>query len=74
MRYFFHLMDEKEILRDTLGVEVEHLTDVEAAAIDIIREFRLQQAGRGRELLGWRLAVTDSGGAVVLLLPLSTSE
>ena len=69
-RYFFHLMDESEFLRDSLGVEVNHLSEVEAAAIEITREYRIQEAEREYELRNWKLAVTDSKGAVVLVLPL----
>lgn len=69
-RYFFHLTDESEFLGDSLGVEVNHLSEVEAAAIEIIREYRLQEAEREHELRNWKLAVTDAEGAVILLLPL----
>lgn len=69
-RYFFHLMDESEFLGDSLGVEVSQLSEVEAAAIEIIREYRIQEAEREYELRNWKLAVTDSKGAVILLLPL----
>lgn len=73
-RYFFHLMDESEILRDTLGVEVAHLAEVESAAIEVIREYRIQEAGREMELRSWKLAVTDSRGETILLLPLFAPE
>lgn len=69
-RYFFHLMDESEFLGDSLGVEVNRVSDVEAAAIEIIREYRIQEAEREYELRNWKLAVTDAEGAVILLLPL----
>jgi hypothetical protein len=69
-RYFFHLMDENELLRDSLGVEVAQLGEVESAAIAIIHEFRRQEASREHELCKWKLAVTDADGTVVLLLPL----
>ena len=73
-RYFFHLMDEKEFLGDALGVEVNQLAEVEAAAIEIIREYRIQEAEREYELRNWKLAVTDSEGAIILLLPLFAPE
>lgn len=69
-RYFFHLMDERELLRDSLGVEVDQLVEVESAAIDIIREYRIQESEREHELRNWKLAVTDGSGTIVLLLPL----
>lgn len=69
-RYFFHLMDESEFLGDSLGVVVNQLSEVEAAAIEIIREYRIQEAEREYELRNWKLAVTDAEGAVILLLPL----
>lgn len=72
-RYFFHLMDESELLRDSLGVEVDQLVEVESAAIDIIREYRIQEAEREHELRNWKLAVTDGNGTIVLLLPLFAS-
>jgi hypothetical protein len=69
-RYFFHLMDEGEFLRDSLGVEVGRLAELESATIEIIREHRIQEAGRELELRNWKLAVTDSHGVIILLLPL----
>jgi hypothetical protein len=69
-RYFFHLMDESEFLGDSLGVVVNQLSEVEAAAIEIIREYRIQEADRQDELRNWKLAVTDAEGTVILLLPL----
>jgi hypothetical protein len=73
IRYFFHLMDENEFLRDSLGVEVGQLAEVESAAIEIIREFRCNEASRQHELRNWKLAVTDSNGTIVVLLPLFAS-
>lgn len=69
-RYFFHLTDENEFLRDSLGVEVAHLGEVESAAIEILREFRQQEAHRMHELCHWKLAVTDGDGTIIVLLPL----
>lgn len=69
-RYFFHLMDESEFLGDSLGVVVNQLSEVEAAAIEIIHEYRVQEVDREYELRNWKLAVTDAEGAVILLLPL----
>ena len=69
-RYFFHLMDESEFLGDSLGVVVNQLSEVEAAAIEIIREYRIQEVEREYELRNWKLAVTDAEGAVILMLPL----
>jgi hypothetical protein len=51
-------------------VVVNQLSEVEAAAIEIIREYRIQEADRQDELRNWKLAVTDAEGAVILLLPL----
>ena len=59
-RYYFHLMDENEFLRDSLGVECGRLIEVESAAIEIVGEFRRQEASREHELRNWKLAVTDS--------------
>lgn len=73
-RYFFHLMDENELLRDSLGVEVAQLGEVESAAIEIIHEFRRQEASREHELRKWKLAVTDADGTVIVLLPLFAPE
>jgi hypothetical protein len=69
-RYFFHLMDESEFLRDSLGVEVNQFAEVESVAIAIIHEYRIQEAHREHELRNWKLAVTDAKGDVILLLPL----
>jgi hypothetical protein len=73
-RYYFHLMDESVFLRDSLGVECGRLIEVESAAIEIVGEFRRQEASRENELRYWKLAVTDSSGTVIFLLPLFAPE
>ena len=69
-RYFFHLIAEDRILSDPLGVEVGDFAELEAAALEAIREFRLEEPNREAELRGWRMAVTDSRGTIVVLLPI----
>ena len=67
-RYFFHLTDERLILRDAVGIEASDVREIETAAIDIIREFRIEEAGREHELRNWRLLVTDGDGRLIILL------
>lgn len=66
-------MDENEFLRDTLGVEVGQLDEVESAAIEMVREFRSQHAQRQQELRNWKLTVTDSDGKMIVVIPLFPS-
>ena len=69
-RYFFHLIADGRILSDPLGVEVGTFAEAEAAALEAIREFRMEEPNSEVELRGWRLAVTDARGEVVVLLPI----
>lgn len=70
MRYYFHLMGEDTLIWDSVGVEVAQFAPMEVAAIEIIQEFRREESGREQEFTNWKLAVTDSDGTIVVLLPL----
>lgn len=69
-RYFFHLIADGRILSDPLGVEVGTSADAEAAALEAIDEFRMEEPNRELELRGWSMAVTDARGEIVVLLPI----
>jgi hypothetical protein len=73
-RYYLYLMDAIEFLRDPLGVECGRLNKVESAAIENVGEFRRQEASREHELRNWKLAMTDSSGTMIFLLPLFAPE
>ena len=73
IRYYFHLIDESQILGDPVGVEVGQLAEVESVAIEMVREFRVEEAHRIDELHDWKLAVSDSDGNIVIILPLFPS-
>jgi hypothetical protein len=74
IRCHFHLLGRDKFIWDPVGVEVAQLAQAESVAIDIIREFRREELSRERELRDWKLAVTDSEGTIVVVLPLLASD
>ena len=55
-RYYFHLVDSENIIRDDLGAVATDLADARQAATEIIDEFRREQAHRlpqGRTGSSW---------------------
>ncbi len=71
IRYFFHLVDSQNVIRDDLGVLATDLAEVHSAAAEIIKEFRAEQARRFPEWKGWRLVVTAESANFALVIPLA---
>ena len=62
-RYFFHLYNGDEAIRDEVGVEVGELDDVRDAFVQIIREMRRELSMS--DLDQWEVRVQDAAGTVV---------
>ncbi|HEX2135518.1 MAG TPA: hypothetical protein VHG30_06355 [Microvirga sp.] len=72
MRLFFHLVSEHETIPDMKGVEVADLSEAQAAALEVLREFRQRDPSVTGKFSGWTLRVTDAAGAVVFTLDLDS--
>lgn len=70
-RYYFHLIDSENIIRDDFGALAIDLAEAHRAAAEIIEEFRSEHAGRNDEWSDWKLVVTDDSSKFALVLPLA---
>jgi hypothetical protein len=67
-RYYFHLVDSQNVIRDDLGALAIDLADAHRAAAEIIEEFRRERVdGQWQD---WKLVVTDDSSKFALVLPL----
>jgi hypothetical protein len=73
-RYYFHLVDAREIIPDRTGVEVADLEEVRAVALAAIHQFRQEHPATAAKWQDWRIEVTDAQGAIALTLGLSDVE
>ncbi len=71
IRYYFHLVASHAVIRDEHGVLADDLADAHYAAVEIIKEFRVDQAHRHDEWRDWKLIVTDESAQFALILPLT---
>ena len=70
-RYYFHLVDRENVIRDDFGALAIDLADAHRAAAEIIEEFKLEQMHRSDQWHEWRLVVTDNSAQFALVLPLA---
>lgn len=70
-RYFFHLVDSQNVIRDDRGALATDLADAHRVAAEIIREFRIEQATRFDDWKDWRLVVMDESENFALIIPLA---
>ena len=70
-RYYFHLVDSHNVIRDDLGALAIDLADAHRAAAEIIEEFKIEQAHRYHDWHDWKLVVTDDSAQFALVLPLA---
>ena len=70
-RYYFHLVDSHNVIRDDLGALAIDLADAHRAAAEIIEEFKIEQAHRYHDWHDWKLVVTDDSAQFALALPLA---
>jgi hypothetical protein len=70
-RYYFHLFDSHNVIRDDLGTMAVDLDHAHRAAAEIIAEFKIDQGHRYHEWHDWKLVVTDDSAQFALVLPLA---
>jgi len=70
-RFYFHLVDGQNVIRDDLGALASDLADAHQGAAEIIEEFRSEQMGQHSQRTDWKLVVTDDTSEFALVLPLS---
>jgi hypothetical protein len=74
VRLHLHLADQRELIRDHEGIEVEDLNRARVEIVNAVHELRRETALTVQDWSGWRLDVTDAQGAVVLSLDLDTID
>jgi hypothetical protein len=77
-RFYFHLNNGEEVIRDEEGVLVLDADAALIAAMEIIQELRAEDSVSAAQWEGWRLEITDEAGKVIESLslddPLSTTS
>jgi hypothetical protein len=73
-RYYFHLVDAREIIPDGTGIEVADLEEVRAVALAAIHQFRQEHPATAAKWRDWRIEVTDAQGVIALTLKLGDHE
>jgi len=68
-RYFFHIKDEVETIRDEEGIEFHNLDAVRGEAIESARERMSGEVREGHGADGRTFVVTDEQGHTVLTFP-----
>jgi hypothetical protein len=69
MRYYFHLRDRRDLLRDREGVELAGLDAVRTTALTAARDTLSHEVKDGRVDLRCAIEVEDAAGALVHRLP-----
>ncbi len=70
-RYYFHLVDSHDVIRDHFGALAIDLVEAHRAAAEIVEEFKIEQAHRYHDWHDWKLVVTDDSAQFALVLPLA---
>ncbi len=70
-RYFLNQRQGERYLPDEEGSEHETLDQVRAEAIDAAREIMAERVRHGRQANHSQFEITDSAGAIVLIVPFS---
>ncbi|MCJ2095773.1 MULTISPECIES: DUF6894 family protein [unclassified Methylobacterium] len=68
-RFYFDVENDRERIRDDVGVEAESLEEALAEAHSVIEEMA-GSVGRGASGASWTLVVRDAAGSVVGRLPI----
>jgi hypothetical protein len=70
-RYYFHLVDGHNTIRDRDGIDVADLAEACAETIETVYEFRRDHSATAPDWTNWQTEVTDASGAIALTLNLS---
>jgi hypothetical protein len=77
-RFYFHLNNGEDMIRDEDGVLVSDVDAALIAAMEVIQELRAEDAVSAAEWHGWRLEIMDEASKVIESLslddPLSTKS
>ena len=74
MRYYFHLTNGHEAIRDEEGTEVSDTQAALVSAMEAIEELRASDPSYSEDWQGWRLEIVDSSGRLIQALPLVDSH
>jgi len=70
MWVYFHLRAKHDSIPDLEGVEVADADEARTAPLEMLREFRQEDAWAARDWRGWTLEATDATGRVLFSLDL----
>ena len=70
MRCFFHLTNSHEVIRDDEGVDVISVATARRLALQAVYELQQESDHAREDWHGWQLDVVDSGGNILLSIPL----
>ena len=70
VRYYFHLTDDTEVIRDDEGVEAPDDRSAVTFAMAAVRELKAEGPSAASEWQGWRLEIIDSSGRPVTCIRL----
>jgi uncharacterized protein DUF6894 len=69
-RYYFHLTNGEEVMRDEDGIEAPDARTALIHAFEAIAELRQDDTAASSEWQGWRLDIIDGSGNLIHSLPL----
>ena len=69
-RFYFHLNNGEDMIRDEDGILVSDADAALIAAMEVIQDFRAEDAVSAAEWQGWRLEITNEAGRVIESLSL----
>ncbi len=64
-RFYFHLNNGEDVIRDEEGILVSDADAALIAAMEVIQELRAQDAVSAAEWQGWTLEITDEAGRII---------
>jgi hypothetical protein len=74
MRYYFHVVDGHDLVRDDEGIEIDESPHVQTEACKALEEMKRESPELVQTGEGWRMDVTDASGAVLSLFLSTASE
>ncbi len=73
MRCHFHLVNGRDAIRDTDGLEVTDLDQAHAEDLETFHALAQEDEEAAATWVGWRLDVSDASGAVLFSISLDSA-
>lgn len=71
MKCFFHLSSGPDEVLDEIGVDVAHVDEARAEALEALAELRREEPNHFRDWTGWELRAVNQSGTPLFTVPLS---